>query len=60
VLASALAADNDLRTAKSHAARIVALDPDFSLSRYAAQQPYREKATLKALLATLRKAGLPE
>jgi len=60
VLTSALVADNRLQTAKAHAARIMTLDPEFSLSRYAAQLPYENRAALKTLLADLRKAGLPK
>jgi DNA-binding SARP family transcriptional activator/TolB-like protein len=59
-LASALVAGNDRQAAKVHGARVMALDPDFSLSRYGAQQPYENKATLKTLLAGLREAGLPD
>ncbi len=60
ILTSALVADNRLQMAKSHAARIMALESEFSLSRYAVQHPYQNEAPLKIQLANLRKAGLPD
>lgn len=60
ILACVLVADNRLQEAKALAARLMALDPDFSLSRYAAQHPYQDKRQLKVLLANLRKAGFSD
>jgi len=60
VLASALAAEGKLAEARKHAERILTDNPDFSLSRYATQHPYREAASLQAQLQTLRKSGLPD
>ena len=59
VLTSALVADKRLQTAQRHAARILALEPGFSLSKYALQHPYQDGAAFKRRLAMLRKAGLP-
>jgi len=60
ILVSALVAEKRLQIAKGHAARIMQLDPEFSLSRYSAQHPYQDEKRLKSQLAVLRKAGLPE
>ncbi|MEE8172727.1 MAG: BTAD domain-containing putative transcriptional regulator [Alphaproteobacteria bacterium] len=60
ILASALVAKNRLEAAKSHAAKVLALDPEFSLSRYAAQHPYQNQEPFRRHLANLRKAGLPK
>ena len=58
ILASVLVVDNRLHEAKAVAARLMALDPEFSLSRYAARHPYQDEKQLKVQLANLRKAGL--
>ncbi len=39
---------------------IIAIDPAFQISRYAANQPYRDKSRLEHIVATLRSAGLPD
>lgn len=46
--------------ARRVADEIIASEPEFRLSIYAKSQPYRDPATLKRLLATLREAGLPQ
>ena len=60
ILASVLVVDNRLQEAKAVAARLMALDPDFSLSRYAAQHPYQDEKQLKVQLENLRKAELAD
>lgn len=60
ILASALIAENRLEVAKSHATKVLALDPEFSLSRYAAQHHYQDQEPFRRHLANLRKAGLPK
>jgi len=60
ILASVLVVDNRLQEAKAVAARLMALDPEFSLSRYAAQHPYLDEIQLKVQLENLRKAGLAD
>ena len=46
--------------ARQTAREIVALDPEFRVSTFAASQPYRDPATLDRLVDTLRQAGLPD
>jgi len=60
ILAGALVAENHLEAAKSHGAKVLTLDPEFSLSRYAAQHPYQDQEPFRRHLANLRKAGLPK
>ncbi|MGI9522591.1 MAG: tetratricopeptide repeat protein [Hyphomicrobiaceae bacterium] len=60
LLATALVANDDLVTARGHVAKILRLDPQFSLSRYASQHPYQNKEQLSELLSNLRQVGLPE
>lgn len=42
------------------AQEIIAIEPTFSIAKYAESQPYRHDATLRRLVDSLRKAGLPE
>ena len=49
-----------LDDAKRVAQEILAIDPDFSLAHYAGTQPFRDEATLDRLIASLRRAGLPD
>ncbi len=46
--------------AEEIARRIVRIDPSFTISRYAASQPYKDKATLDRIIEGLNRAGLPE
>lgn len=46
--------------AQTLAQEVVAIDPDFSVARYADSQPYKDTATLERLVDSLREAGLPE
>jgi adenylate cyclase len=39
---------------------IVAMEPMFSLAKYADSQPYKHEETLRRLIDSLREAGLPE
>ncbi|NIO40642.1 MAG: tetratricopeptide repeat protein [Burkholderiales bacterium] len=50
------------RNARAHeiAQELLAIDPDFSLARWSELQPYREGAVLTRIVASLRRAGLPE
>lgn len=60
ILASAMVAQDRLQAARECAATIVKLDPEFSLSSYATQHPYRDKEHLKKLLSDLGGVGLPK
>ena len=46
--------------ASAHAAKVLELEPDFSIQRYAQSRSYKEKSDLEHFMAGLRKAGLPE
>jgi TolB-like protein len=46
--------------AASVAQEIVAIDPQFSVAKYAESQPYKDQETLSRLVENLRGAGLPE
>jgi adenylate cyclase len=46
--------------AKVYAARVLELEPDFSIQRFAKSRSYREKSDLEHYLEGLRMAGLPE
>jgi tetratricopeptide (TPR) repeat protein len=39
---------------------IVSIDPEFRISGYATNQPYKDESILERLVGTLRSAGLPE
>jgi tetratricopeptide (TPR) repeat protein len=45
--------------AREIAQEVLAIQPDFSLTEWSARQPYREPATLKRVVESLRTAGLP-
>lgn len=49
------------RNARAHevAQEGLAICPDFSLAQWSSTQPYRESRTLKRIVESLRKAGLP-
>lgn len=59
ILASALARGGWSSDARRIGGEIAALAPDFSLSRHAAQEPYRDQAVLDRIVGELRSAGLP-
>jgi class 3 adenylate cyclase/tetratricopeptide (TPR) repeat protein len=46
--------------ARTTAREVIKVNPSFSLENYAETQPYRDEATLKRLIGSLREAGLPE
>jgi len=46
--------------AHAEAAKILKLDPEFSLEDLAKKMPYKNKADIERLVAALRKTGLPE
>lgn len=46
--------------AEMMARQIVQVDPSFTISRYAASQPYKDQATLDHIIESLNRAGLPE
>jgi hypothetical protein len=48
------------RGAQNHVANLMTANPQFSLSRYAKQQPYEDMDLLQTQLAELRKVGLPD
>lgn len=48
------------RQAQRTAQEIIAIEPTFSLAKYAESQPYKDEETLLRLLDNLRGAGLPE
>jgi protein involved in temperature-dependent protein secretion len=60
VLISALVAEGRWRGAQNHVANLMTANPQFSLSRYAKQQPYEDMDLLQTQLAELRKVGLPD
>ena len=60
ILTSVLSATGNSDLAQQCAEKILLLNPGFSLAAYARQQPYRDRSTLDAILASLRNAGLPE
>lgn len=49
------------RNARAHeiALEVLAIYPDFSLAKWSSTQPYIESSTLKRIVESLRKAGLP-
>lgn len=60
ILISALIRDGRHERVKELAAKILAMNPEFTLSRYAEQQPYQDSHKLRRNLENLREAGLPE
>lgn len=59
-LAASYSAEGWQSGARDVAADIMRIDPGFSVSRFAADQPYRDKETLEEYVEELREAGLPE
>jgi adenylate cyclase len=60
LLAATFAQLGRLDDARTAAAELLKLNPDFSISRYAAHAPYSHPEDLGRYLAGLRLAGLPE
>ena len=60
VLVASLVETGRLDAAAEIAREILALDPDFTLARFAASQPYRDPAVLERLVDALRRAGVQE
>jgi len=46
--------------AREHAAEVLKIDPNFSLSYYQKMWPYKNPAHLKSRIDLLQKAGFPE
>ena len=46
--------------AREIAREVLAIQPDFSLTRWAPMQPYRDPTTLERIVDSLRRAGLPD
>jgi adenylate cyclase len=59
VLTAALVETGRLGSAEQAAKEIVGVEPRFTLARFAASRPYRDRAVLDRLLDSLGKAGLP-
>jgi len=59
ILCASLAASGREPAAYQAARDIVGVDPRFSVSRFAASQPYREPAVLQRICDALVRAGLP-
>jgi adenylate cyclase len=60
ILAASYAQLGKSEDAQRHAHEILAINPNFSLSRYKAKIPYRRDADRQHFLEGLAKAGLPE
>lgn len=61
VFAAALAAAGHAQEAREMAARLLAIEPGFTLSEYQrTRQPFRDERIRARLIADLRAAGLPE
>jgi adenylate cyclase len=60
VLASLATRKKQSETAASLTEEILRIEPTFTVSRFAAGQPYRSEEFLAELVAELREAGLPE
>jgi adenylate cyclase len=58
VLIESCLATGDAASAGQFAEEIRKLQPDFSLQKWAARQPYRDPAVLERIVARLREAGL--
>ena len=59
VLLASILATQWPELAREAVEKVLALDPDFSLNDYASQHPYKDRKMLEALLANLRRVGLP-
>ena len=59
-LAASYAYLGDMDKAKVHAAKVLELEPDFSIQQFAKSRSYKEISDLEHYLEGLRKAGLPE
>ena len=59
-LAACYALTDRIERAGEYAAEVLRLAPDFSLTRFAAKEPFKRPADREHLLDGLRKAGLPE
>ena len=59
-MAAAYAYLGRMPEARTEAAEVLRMKPDFSIARYAKQEPFKDPADLKHLLDGFRKAGLPE
>jgi tetratricopeptide (TPR) repeat protein len=59
-LAAAYAHTGKIDRAKDHAASVLRLIPDFSLTRFAAKEPFKHAADREHLVDGLCKVGLPE
>ena len=59
VLAASFVETGRLDGARQAVREILSIDPRLTLKRFAASRPYRDPATLKRLIDSLRRAGLP-
>jgi len=59
-LAACYALTGNIERSKHHAAEVLRLMPEFSISRYVPKEPFRLSSDRKHLTDALRKAGLPE
>jgi adenylate cyclase len=59
-LAASYAYLGDMDKAKAHAAKVLELEPGFSIQQFAKSRSYKEISDLEHYLEGLRKAGLPE
>ena len=59
-LAGSYAQVGDLTEAQAAVKRVLALDPEATVAKFAAQQPYKNPDDLEHYKDGLRKAGLPE
>jgi tetratricopeptide (TPR) repeat protein len=59
VLAAALVETRRPDAAREAAREILSIDPEFTLTRFSASQPYRDPTPLKQLVDCLQQAGLP-
>jgi adenylate cyclase len=60
VLAAAFVETGRLEAARQVAAEIHSIDPELTLTRFAASRPHRDPAVLARLTDSLRRAGVPE
>ena len=60
ILISALVGNGQREVAKDYVVQLLNLEPDFTLSRYARQHPYKDQRKLEEQIASLRAVGLPE
>jgi adenylate cyclase len=59
-LAACYALTGNIDRSNHHAAEVLRLMPEFSISRYVSKEPFRLSSDRKHLTDALRKAGLPE